>query len=399
MKAGWRKLRIGDWGDVVGGRQRSPHLTAGTPRPYLRVANVFEDRVDTSDVLTMLFTDAEFERYKLKRGDILLNEGQSLELVGRSAIYEGKPAECAFQNTLVRFRAGQDCDYRFAQQVFKQLWRTRVFQGIAKRTTSIAHLGVNRFADLMVSVPPLPVQRTIAEQLGLFDTAIGTIDRLIDAKRTFKRGLMQQLLTGRKRFPQFRKDKWLSVALGDLISYTPRKIPKPSGSFLSAGVRSHGKGVFLKKDFFADGIALEELFELKHRDLVVNITFGWEGAVAIVPLEADGALVSHRFPTYEIDESKVLVEYLRHVIRSRRFVFDVGVASPGGAGRNRVLNRQEFLEIILRIPGTDEQERIAGLLNDCDREVDLLAAQREQVESYRRALLSRLLSGSLPLPA
>jgi len=62
------------------------------------------------------------------------------------------------------------------------------------------------------------------------------------------------------------------------------------------------------------------------------------------------------------------------------------------------LNRQEFLEIVVKLPGIDEQQRIAQLLNDSDREIELLAAQREKLEVFRRALLSRLLSGSLPLP-
>ncbi len=42
-------------------------------RPYLRVANVYEDRIDLSDVMEMNFTPEEFETYKLKHGDILLN--------------------------------------------------------------------------------------------------------------------------------------------------------------------------------------------------------------------------------------------------------------------------------------------------------------------------------------
>jgi type I restriction enzyme S subunit len=70
--------------------------------PYLRVANVFDGWISTEDVLQMRFTDTEFQRYHLKTGDILLNEGQSLELVGRSAIYGGAPPKCCFQNTLVR---------------------------------------------------------------------------------------------------------------------------------------------------------------------------------------------------------------------------------------------------------------------------------------------------------
>lgn len=74
-------------------------------RPYLRVANVFEDRIDATDLKFMDFSGV-FDRYKLQVGDVLLNEGQTPELLGRPAIYRGQPRNVAFTNTLVRFRAG-----------------------------------------------------------------------------------------------------------------------------------------------------------------------------------------------------------------------------------------------------------------------------------------------------
>src|SRR5262249_42680819 len=157
---------------------------------------------------------------------------------------------------------------------------------------------------------------------------------------------------------------------------------KPKGSFLAVGVRSHGKGVFLKRDFEAEDIALDELFQLHTDDLVVNITFGWEGAVAIVPPEADGALVSHRFPTFTFNEGVSFPEYFRHVIRQKRFVHEMGLASPGGAGRNRVLSKGDFLRIPVVLPPLEQQRRIATVLSACEREVVLLenelAALKEQ---------------------
>ena len=70
-------------GDVQLGRQRSPKDHNGpNMRPYLRVANVFEDRLDLSDVMEMCFSLDEVKRYELHSGDILLNEGQSPHLVG-----------------------------------------------------------------------------------------------------------------------------------------------------------------------------------------------------------------------------------------------------------------------------------------------------------------------------
>ena len=95
----WAWATVEDVGEVRLGRQRSPqHHSGRHMRPYLRVANVFEDRIDTSDVKHMNFTPEEFEVYLLKEGDILLNEGQSLELVGRPAMYRNEIPDCCFQN-------------------------------------------------------------------------------------------------------------------------------------------------------------------------------------------------------------------------------------------------------------------------------------------------------------
>lgn len=81
---------VRETGEVQLGRQRAPKYQTGAhTRPYLRVANVFDGYFDYSDVLEMDFDERDFETFKLEQGDILLNEGQSRELVGRCAIYDG----------------------------------------------------------------------------------------------------------------------------------------------------------------------------------------------------------------------------------------------------------------------------------------------------------------------
>ncbi|MHC5804562.1 hypothetical protein ACYTX7_10170, partial [Streptococcus pyogenes] len=64
---------------------------SGKNRPYLRVANVLDGEIDAIEVVEMPFEDDQFAKFRLEPGDILLNEGQSLELVGRPAIYRGTP--------------------------------------------------------------------------------------------------------------------------------------------------------------------------------------------------------------------------------------------------------------------------------------------------------------------
>jgi type I restriction enzyme, S subunit len=98
----WRIGLVRDLGNIKLGRQRSPIQHSGKwTTPYLRVANVFDGFIDFSDVLEMDFTPKEKDIFYVKYGDILLNEGQSLELVGRSSVYLGEDNQYCFQNTLV----------------------------------------------------------------------------------------------------------------------------------------------------------------------------------------------------------------------------------------------------------------------------------------------------------
>jgi type I restriction enzyme S subunit len=152
-------------GRVQGGKALAARAP-GVQRPYLRVANVFDGRIDAEDLATMPFTDAEFTRYQLHPDDILLNEGQSLELVGRAARYTGTPAPCAFQNSLIRVQAGPQSAPGFLERLFRHCQASGIFSMIATQTTSIAHLGVSRLARLQLSVPPLGEQVAIARFLA-----------------------------------------------------------------------------------------------------------------------------------------------------------------------------------------------------------------------------------------
>ena len=138
----WRWVRTGDVGSILLGRQRAPkHHFGEHMRPYLRVANVYEDRLDLSDVQEMNFTPAEYAVYELEPGDVLLNEGQSPELVGRPAMYRGEVPGACFQNTLLRFRAHPGVSSSYALIVFRSYLHSGRFKQAAKWSTNLAHLG------------------------------------------------------------------------------------------------------------------------------------------------------------------------------------------------------------------------------------------------------------------
>lgn len=171
--AGWAWASVEQAGEVRLGRQRAPqHQSGDHMRPYLRVANVYEDRLDLSDVKEMNFTPEEFETYALRPGDLLLNEGQSPELVGRPAMYRGEVAGCCYQKTLLRFRAHSGVLPEFALMVFRSYLHSGRFRRSASITTSIAHLAAERFVGIEF---PLPSE---AEQAQIVDVATSKLSEI-----------------------------------------------------------------------------------------------------------------------------------------------------------------------------------------------------------------------------
>lgn len=196
----WETRRVAEMGDVLAGKALNVH-GRGRLRPYLRTKNVLDGRIDIQDVLEMPMTDAEFEQFRLLEGDVLLNEGQSIELVGRCSMYRGElGTPCAMQNQLLRFRARQHTSSQFAEHLFRYCQHTGSFSAIATQTTSVAHLGSSRFSNLQLRWPyDLAEQSAIAAVLSDMDAEIAALEQRRDKTRLLKQGMMQELLTGRTR--------------------------------------------------------------------------------------------------------------------------------------------------------------------------------------------------------
>jgi type I restriction enzyme S subunit len=240
----------------------------------------------------------------------------------------------------------------------------------------------------------MPEQRKIAEILNTWDKAIGLVDKQIEAKQRLKKGLTQQLLTGNTRFQEYR-DKWEEMKLSDFLELQLRKVEKPKEAYLRLGVRSHGKGTFSTVVDDPESVSMDHLFKVKEGDLIVSITFAWEGAIAFVEADGNGALVSHRFPTFVIDESKVSRKFFRYLIHTPRFFYDLRGVSPGGAGRNRVLSKQSFLGILVTLPPLEEQERVGSILVIIDRNIQELACLLRELRKQKQGLMQKLLTGQV----
>jgi type I restriction enzyme S subunit len=166
LPEGWCWTTIETAGDVHLGRQLAPqYMTGRGTRPYLRVANIKDDRIDFSDVKWMDFDEQEFAHYALRPNDILLSEGQSPELLGQSAIYRGGVEELCFQKTLHRFRRYESApSAEFFQLLFRHYVRSGMFRSVASVTVNIAHLTLVRLKPLPIPLPPAAEAEEIAKR-------------------------------------------------------------------------------------------------------------------------------------------------------------------------------------------------------------------------------------------
>lgn len=128
------------------------------------------------------------------------------------------------------------------------------------------------------------------------------------------------------------------------------------------GVRSFGKGLFIKEPVLGVQLGDKRVFEIKAGDFIVSNVFGWEGAVGVAGPQHEGMIGSHRFMTWTPLQD-ISVDYLRHYFGSEPGVASLASASPGSAGRNRTLSIKNFEQVLVPVPPRPDQDRIAAQLS------------------------------------
>lgn len=190
------------------------------------------------------------------------------------------------------------------------------------------------------------------------------------------------------RFSGF-DDTWEQRKLGEITSKYEDPVPTPHDGYYRLGIRSHAKGTF--HSYVAKGQELEtaQMHRVAAGNFIVNITFGWEHAVAITDENDAGKLVSHRFPQFSFVEGMV-PEFFRYVIVDEKFRHHLWLASPGGAGRNRVLKLDEMLNYLMRFPSRDEQIKIAEFFRQLDNLITLQKHKVEKLKNLKLAMLDKM---------
>ena len=395
---GWEEMSLKELGDFKNGVNKAKE-DFGFGKPFVNLMDIFGKPYLKNQHFSLVnVTVDEILNYDLKEGDVLfVRSSVKPEGVGLTTLIEEDLPQTVYSGFIIRFREkGTKLTYKYKKYCFNSpLFRKRL---IAKSSIS-ANTNINQGAlnTLTIIFPSRQEQEKIVEVLETWDSYLEKLIDTIKCKKAIKKDLMHKLLEGKMRVPGFSK-RWELKPLSFYINLTLRPVSKPDTNFMALGIRSHCKGTFQKRDFDPNKIAMDILYKAQKDDLIVNITFAWEGAIAIVKQEDSGGLVSHRFPTYVFKKNIGCAAYFRQFIQTKRLRHLLKLISPAGAGRNRVMSKKDFLNLKVQIPDYEEQVVIAQILTIADQEIEALEKKRTLIEEQKRFLLNSMITGELRLP-
>ena len=257
------------------------------------------------------------------------------------------------------------------------------FNQIANKTsgTKMPRADWEYMSEIPFFIPPELEQKKIAEILSTWDEAINLTINLIESKKQFKKALMQNLLTAKIRFPEF-KDEWEETKLSEIFAeytllntenlrqYTIGKNGIKEINDNKYEINNHK--VFVRNDFIV-GIGIDEM------NVNLNIEKG-----SCSPI----------YNVYSTNENFVnpnfIYFYIRKAIeRIKPFV------TRKSTRREFEFNSSEFIKYKIKLPNLKEQQKIAEVLTACDDEINLLNLKLENLKKQKQGLMQKLLSGKV----
>ena len=325
-------------------------------------------------------------------GDILIS--RLPDPAGRACIvpFLGTKMITAVDCTIVRTAPNVSNKF-LVQYLSSQVYFDEVSTCLAGGTRQ--RISRSTLADFDVPIPAKkPEQDTIGTFFSHLDNLITLHQRKYDVLVRTKIAMLQKLFPrdGAKvpeiRFAGF-SGAWEQRKLSEVFTSYTDPVEIPHTGYERLGIRSHAKGTFHSYVSAGQELQTAQMHRVAADKFIVNITFGWEHAVAVTDENDAGKLVSHRFPQFTLSE-ELDSKFLKYIILDENFRHHLWLASPGGAGRNRVLDINEMLEYKIQIPSVPEQKRIAETLINLDNLITLHQQKYEKLKHLKQSMLEKM---------
>lgn len=258
-------------------------------------------------------------------------------------------------------------------------------------------LSVKKLARQKLTIPPLPEQQKIAEIISTWDEAIEKQSQLIEKLELRKKGLMQQLLNGKKRLPGFY-GKWEKVKLGEICEKVTRKNTEDNKNVMTISAQ---RGFVSQTDFFNKSIAsktLESYYLVLKNEFCYNKSYsnGYPmGAIKRLS-EADKAVVTPLYICFNVKSCTYTdINFLSYYLDNGGLNQGLTKIANEGGRAHGLLNvtPKDFFNLTLNIPLFVEQTAIAQVLTTADHEIELAKQKLELFRQQKHGLMQQLLTG------
>jgi type I restriction enzyme S subunit len=355
------------------------------------------DIIDDQDMPKVLLKKNEKEKYLLKEGDIIFGRRSlTIEGSGKCSLV-GKPSTpLTFESSIIRISPDKRKLYPKYAYFYLASPHGRYQMFTITRIVAVSGVAGSDLKLYELPLPPLPEQKKIAEILSAWDRAIEQVGKLIDAKQRLKKGLMQQLLTGRMRFPEFGapvKEKgklpegWEKVRLQSLC-----KKQKGRKVVINNNNNNNGDGIPYIGATSFDGNYSK--FTKDTNGVLCqpsDILLLWDGEYAGKTSTGHYGIISSTVAVLKVNTHKGTPIFLHYVfILKNQQVRSI----REGSGIPHIPG--DFLHWFkISIPSLQEQARIAAILSTCDREIELLKKKQEKLKEQKKGLMQKLLTGEV----
>ena len=258
----------------------------------------------------------------------------------------------------------------------------------SRKDPNITGKDVARFP---IAVPPLPEQHRIVSILELWDTAISKQAQLVEKLTLRKRGLMQQLLTGKKRLKGF-EGEWKEVRLGEMAMLVGGGTPTTKNTNYWNGNILWISSSDLKEDdlrisgtrFITEEAIVNSTTQLLPTKSILIVTRVGVGKVAIAE---QPTCVSQDFTClikYDA-ETNFLAYYLLQLMKKKKNQSQ-GTSIKG-------ISVDEISKIRIYLPTKIEQVAIASVLVNADKEIEIQKQKLAAIQTQKKGLMQVLLTG------
>ena len=378
-----------------------------TEHPLMKMGNISRGNIDISKTEYITSGVTPEQQHRLTNGDVLFNTRNTLDLVGKVAIWRNELPLAYYNSNLMRleFDEQQVCSDEYANAALNATGAIAVLRGLATGTTSVAAIYTRDLLGMPFVVPPINEQRAIATALSDVDALLGALERLIVKKRDLKQAAMQQLLTGQTRLPGFHGE-WEVKTLGGLGSTFGGLTGKTKADF-GEGAGRYITFMNVMTNVVIDCDTFESVkvapTESQNRVLKGDLLFNGssetpEEVAMCAVLDADVHnlyLNSFCFGFRFREGTEVDGLFLAYYLRNKEGRELMKSLAQGSTRYN--LSKVALLKSPFRLPARAEQTAIAAVLTDMDAELAALELRLTKTRALKQGMMQELLTGKTRL--